>query len=154
MTQQTYSEPHLGKMEIPQLNDAEEDTRALNSFFKDAAQALEKLGFYLGPIRYSVQHRTYHDQQHNGHGDWTFACLRRERYHYLIVPDRRYVLALELDNLDKKGRSFNFTVYTRTHFNQIKEALKPLSDRLSSETRRNCVFHHSLPEEVPDILAC
>jgi len=115
MTQQTYiqpPEPHLGKVEKNELRDSGKHEESLNNFFKDAAQVLDELGFYLGPIRYSVQHRTFHDQQHNGHGTWTFACLRRERRHHLIVPDKRYILTLEIENIHEKRRPFDFAIYT------------------------------------------
>ncbi len=146
--------PHLNKTEEDELHGYGECAEPLNNFFKDAAQELNKLELYLGPVRYSVQHRAYHDQQHNGHGVWTFVCLRREMHRYLIVPDKRCVLALELSDAYEGGLPFNFAIYTRTHFAQIEEALKPLADILSKETGRKYNFIHRMPDEVPDILSC
>ena len=127
----------------------------LENFFKTAAQKLDELGFYLGPITYSVQMRTFNDQVHNGHGVWQFACLRRERTRFLILPDKRYVLSLELNpDENNSNLSFNFLVYTRTHFEIIEGALAPIAEILTKNTGRAVKFHERRPEDVPALLSC
>lgn len=148
------AEPYIEKVEAGQLEAAVEDAEALNRFFGDASQALEALGFFLGPVRYTVQRRIYHDQLHHGHGNWTFVCLRREARHHVFFSDKRYVMSLELDNEYERSHPFDFAIYSRTHFDEIRDVLMPFANRLSEETGRGFNFHHRDPEGVPDILDC
>jgi hypothetical protein len=129
---------------------------ALNEFFQKAEWALNGLDFFLGPVKYSVQPREYHDL--NGLAEdhkIVFVCLRREAHKYGFFLDKAYKVSLDLSHVSGSGTTpLVFAVHARTdeHYSGIVGALQTLADTLSEETGRRVTFRHE--RHVPGLLDC
>lgn len=170
MTQQReYPAPRVGRAEEDHLGGSEDsETAAIDRFFDSAAAVLnEKFDFFRGPVEYTVQRRSRHDPEHDGHAALIFPSLRRVVHYGRIIAfshsitvfsDIRYVIYLEredfeyLDDESKEQHPFNFSVYSLYHFAEIKDALEPLAETLREKTGRRSLFHHRPQEETPGIL--
>ena len=127
------------KEEEDRLKDAEVKMKNLELFFNQTAELLQKEGIYPGYIKYKVVKRsrgaaslgTYH---------WTFLTIAQEVPRPLRFPQRTYILAFTLDDLDTTylqrfgKKEIVIDIYDLKEYDNLVKLLNPLAQKLNKNT--------------------
>ena len=134
------------KEEEDRLKDAEIKMKNLELFFNQAADLLQEEGIYPGHIKYRVEERsrgaaslgTYH---------WTFLTITQEIPRRLRFPQRTYILAFTLDDLDTTylqrfgKKEIVIDIYDLKEYDNLVKLLKPLAQKVHENTGLSVILN-------------